>query len=73
MKAKILLSVTTRKYCSKTVDVPNDFESWNQYEKDEFMNKVFTKTVEDGYDDQWIDDIDWGYEEGKHHIVKMIA
>lgn len=72
MKAKICLSVLTRRFCNKTVDVPDDFESWDENRKDTFISNVFTETVDNGYDNDWQDDNDWGCEEGEHQILQII-
>ena len=72
MKAKICLSVLTRRFCNKTVDVPDDFESWDENRKDTFIGNVFIETVDNGYDNHWQDDNDWGCEEGEHQILQII-
>ncbi len=72
MKANICLSILTRKYCNKIVDVPDDFETWSSYKKTKFMSELFIQTVDNGYDSEWQDDYDWGCEEGEHHVFNII-
>lgn len=72
MKAKICLSALSRRYCNVTVDVPDDFESWSEYKKNSFMSNLFIEKVDGGYDKDWQDDYDWGFEEGAHHVIEVL-
>ena len=65
MKIKVSLSTLVRMEKVVNVEVPDDFESWSDFQKKHLMNNLYETTPQEDFS---IDN-SWGCEEGTHCIL----
>jgi len=66
MKVNILLSALTRKCKRMTIEVPDDFNSWDENSKKEVLRDIYEQDIKLL---GWKEDTDWGVEEGTHSVL----
>lgn len=64
-KIVVSLGMITRKFKNCVVEVPDDFDSWDDFDKEEMLANIYSADDESN----WHDDVDWGCEPGTHSII----
>lgn len=66
-KISIALGMLVRQDKVVTVEVPDDFYSWEDDKKVDLMRQVYDADEGDGF----TDDKEWGCEEATHHLLGL--
>lgn len=64
-KIMVSLGMITRKFKNAVVEVPDDFDSWDQSDQEEMLANIYSADDESN----WHDDTDWGCEPGTHTVI----
>lgn len=69
-KISVSLGMLARKYKNVTVEVPDDFDQWDESDRDEMLSNIYS---EDDGSSGWQDDVEWGCEEGTHSVISPVS